>query len=73
MSNLQKESLLSQLQGLNEHELRRLLAEHLTRQKVGLYWESNSISRDAALNADVVLPRLRRAAINQRESPATKI
>ncbi|MBI5917844.1 MAG: site-specific DNA-methyltransferase [Nitrosomonadales bacterium] len=50
--------LLSQLEHLNEQQLRRLLVEHLTRQKLGLYWEANAIERDAALNADVVLPRL---------------
>ena len=49
--------LLAQLDGLNEQQLRRLLVEHLTRQKLGLYWESNLIERDAALNADIVLPR----------------
>lgn len=52
-------SLLESLQHLNAPQLRRLLVEHLTQQKVGLYWESNAIARDAALNADVVLPRLR--------------
>ncbi|MDP2433679.1 MAG: site-specific DNA-methyltransferase [Pseudomonadota bacterium] len=50
--------LLGQLEGLNEPQLRRLLVEHLTRQKLGLYWESSAIERDRALNADVVLPRL---------------
>ena len=52
-------SLLESLQHLNAPQLRRLLVEHLTQQKVGLYWESSAIARDAALNADVVLPRLR--------------
>jgi len=50
--------LLGQLEGLNEPQLRRLLVEHLTRQKLGLYWEASAIERDRALNADVVLPRL---------------
>jgi adenine-specific DNA-methyltransferase len=50
--------LLSQLAGLNAQELKRLLVEHLTKQKLGLYWESNSIKRDEALNANVVLPQL---------------
>jgi adenine-specific DNA-methyltransferase len=50
--------LLGQLEGLNEHQLRRLLVEHLTKQKLGLYWEASAIERDRALNADVVLPRL---------------
>lgn len=51
-------NLLAQLDHLNEQQLRRLLVEHLTKQKLGLYWEANAIERDAALNADVVLPRL---------------
>lgn len=50
--------LLAELQHLNAEQLRRLLVEHLTKQKLGLYWESNAIARDAALNANVVLPRL---------------
>jgi adenine-specific DNA-methyltransferase len=44
---------------LNATELRRLLIEHLTKQKLGLYWEHDAIKRDESLNADVVLPRLR--------------
>ncbi|MBX9935988.1 MAG: site-specific DNA-methyltransferase [Burkholderiaceae bacterium] len=52
-------TLLASLDHLNAQQLRRLLVEHLTQQKVGLYWESNAIERDAALHADVVLPRLR--------------
>ena len=51
-------NLLAQLDHLNEQQLRRLLVEHLTKQKLGLYWEANAIERDAALNADLVLPRL---------------
>ena len=51
-------ALRQNLQHLNAIELRRLLAEHLTRQKLGLYWESNAIERDAALNANIVLPRV---------------
>jgi adenine-specific DNA-methyltransferase len=50
--------LLSQLDDLNEQQLRRLLAEHLTRQKVGLYWEASAIERDRALNANLIFPRL---------------
>lgn len=50
--------LLAQLDHLNTQQLRRLLVEHLTRQKLGLYWEANAIERDAALNANLVLPRL---------------
>ncbi|MFW9593911.1 MAG: site-specific DNA-methyltransferase, partial [Macromonas sp.] len=51
-------TLLASLDHLNAQQLRRLLVEHLTQQKVGLYWEANAIERDAALNANVVLPRL---------------
>lgn len=51
-------TLLASLDHLNAQQLRRLLVEHLTQQKVGLYWESSAIERDAALNANVVLPRL---------------
>jgi hypothetical protein len=50
--------LLSQLNGLNEQQLRRLLVEHLTKQKLGLYSEANSIERVAALNDNLLLPRL---------------
>ena len=39
-------------------QLRRLLTEHLTQQKLGLYWENSAIERDAALNANILLPRL---------------
>ena len=55
-----KKNLLSELDSLNEHQLRRLLVEHLTKQKLGLYWESSAIARDAALNANLVFPRLNR-------------
>ena len=51
-------NLLGQLDSLNEQQLRRLLVEHLTKQKLGLYWEASAIERDRALNADIVLPRL---------------
>jgi adenine-specific DNA-methyltransferase len=50
-------NLLARLEGLGAPELRRLLVEHLTKRKLGLYWESDAIARDEALNADVVLPR----------------
>ena len=52
------DNLLEQLAHLNEQQLRRLLVEHLTQQKLGLYWEANAIERDQALNATLVLPRL---------------
>jgi adenine-specific DNA-methyltransferase len=58
MTTSKATSLLQELQGYNEHQLRRLLVDHLTQQKLGLQWESNAIERDAALNANIVLPRL---------------
>ena len=54
----QPDDLLKSLEHLSAPQLRRLLTEQLTRQKLGLYWESSAIARDAALNADIVLPRL---------------
>jgi adenine-specific DNA-methyltransferase len=51
-------SLLAQLDHLDAPQLRRLLVEHLTRRKLGLTWEADLIERDAALNANLVLPRL---------------
>jgi adenine-specific DNA-methyltransferase len=50
MAKTETTSLLAELQNLNAPQLRRLLVEHLTKQKLGLYWESNAI----ALNANVV-------------------
>ena len=46
------------LDGLSAAQLRRLLTEHLSKQKLGLYWEASAIERDTALNANIVLPRL---------------
>jgi adenine-specific DNA-methyltransferase len=54
-------SLGDDLASLNEHELRRLVVEMRSRQKLGLVWESNAIERDRSLNNDVVLPRLNAA------------
>ena len=51
-------SKLEHLDHLNAAQLRRLLVEQLTRQKLGLYWESDSLDRDRALNENVVLPRV---------------
>jgi len=53
-----KSSPFEHLKDLNAQQLYRYLVEHLTRQKLGLYWESDAIERDKALNANVVLPRL---------------
>lgn len=50
--------VLARLDGLKEHELRRLLVQYLTERKLGLRWETDLIERDAAVNADQVLPRL---------------
>jgi adenine-specific DNA-methyltransferase len=58
MASQNTNSLLEELESLNAQQLRRLLVEHLTKQKLGLYWESNAIERDNALNANLVLPRL---------------
>ncbi|CAB3681224.1 hypothetical protein R8871_02520 [Paraburkholderia graminis C4D1M] len=58
MAKQNTSDLLENLKSLNAPQLRRLLIEQLTKQKLGLYWESDAIERDAALNADVVLPRL---------------
>lgn len=55
---MENNSLLSNLEHHSAPQLRRLLTELLTRQKLGLYWESDSLERDKALNADIVLPRL---------------
>jgi adenine-specific DNA-methyltransferase len=54
------QSITDLLDGLNEQELRRLLLEQMTKQKLGLVWERNAIDDDRALNNDVVLPSLRR-------------
>lgn len=58
MKNTGKQNLLDSLGQMSAPELRRLLTEHLTRQKLGLYWERDAIEHDRALNANVVLPRL---------------
>ena len=58
MQKPEEQTLIQGLENLNEHELRRLLTLHLTRQKVGLYWERNAIEHDTALNGEAVLPRL---------------
>ena len=44
------DDLLKSLEHLTAPQLRRLLTEHLTKQKLGLYWENSAIARDAALN-----------------------
>ena len=54
----QAKDLLQSLDGLTAAQLRRMLTEHLTKQKLGLYWEASAIERDTALNANIVLPRV---------------
>ena len=54
----QPKDILKSLEHLNAAQLRRLLTDQLTRQKLGLYWEASAIERDEALNANIVLPRL---------------
>lgn len=56
MSKKQTDSISARLNGLNEQELRRLLIQQLTTQKLGLVWERDVIARDEAVNADIVLP-----------------
>lgn len=58
MSSKKHESLLAQVEKMNEQELRRVLVEHLSKKKLGLVWESSAIARDQALNSDVILPEL---------------
>ncbi len=68
------DNLLQSLEHLNAAQLRRLLTERLTQQKLGLYWESSAIERDEALNANIVLPRLVEAdshGLDQRAGPGT--
>lgn len=52
----QAKDLLQSFDGLTAPQLRRLLIDRLTQQKLGLYWEASGIKRDAALNTNVVLP-----------------
>lgn len=58
MKNTGKQNLLDSLGQMSAPALRRPLTEHLTRQKLSLYWERDAIEHDKALNANVVLPRL---------------
>lgn len=39
MTTDKNQSLLNSLEQMSATELRRVLAENLTRQKLGLYWE----------------------------------
>lgn len=46
-----KQTLLDSLGQMSATELRRVLAEHLTQQKLGLYWETKESTKDAARKA----------------------
>lgn len=54
MSSKKHESLIAQVEQMNEQELRSALVEHLSNKKLGLVWESS----DQAINSDVILPEL---------------
>lgn len=57
---MKKTKSISELvESLSHQELKRLLIEKLTTQKLGLVWEHNSIERDDSVNENVVVPRLR--------------
>ncbi len=57
---MKKTKSISELvESLSPQELKRLLIEKLTTQKLGLVWEHNSIERDDSVNENVVVPRLR--------------
>ena len=44
--------LLQTLEHLSAPQLRRMLTDHLTKQKLGLYWESRALSNEVrALNS----------------------
>lgn len=53
-----KADLLARLDTLTPQELKRYLAQELTRKKLGLVWETDLIERDQAINANIVLPVL---------------
>ena len=54
----QPKDLLQSLEGLSASQLRRLLTEQLTKQKLGLYCEASEVERDKALSTNIVLPQL---------------
>ena len=65
--------LLARLNTLKAPELRRLLVERLTQQKLGLYWESDALERDRALNANLVFPRLLPELCQNSADPAAAL
>lgn len=50
--------LQTNLDALTETELRNLLIQYKTEQKLGLYWERNQIEHDKAVNSDAVFLQL---------------
>ena len=50
--------LQTNLDSLTETELRNLLIQYKTEQKLGLYWERNQIEHDKAVNSDAVFLQL---------------
>ncbi|RIY41164.1 site-specific DNA-methyltransferase [Neopusillimonas maritima] len=59
--------LLARLDTLTPQELKRYLAQELTRKKLGLVWESDLIERDQALNSNLVFPALNEDASELNE------
>lgn len=55
------QSINELVESLSPQEIKRLLVEKLTSQRLGLVWEGDSIARDKALGSHVVLPRLDKA------------
>ena len=49
----QAKDLLQSLEGLSAPQLRRLLTDYLTKQKLGLHCEASAIKRDAAHNSNM--------------------
>lgn len=63
--------LLARLDTLTPQELKRYLAQELTRKKLGLVWESDLIERDQALNSNLVFPALNEDASELNEQGAS--
>ena len=53
-----KDEILTNLQHYTPSELKRMLVDLLTRQRVGLYWERDLIAQDRALNENNVFVEL---------------
>ncbi|MBR8369767.1 site-specific DNA-methyltransferase [Burkholderia cenocepacia] len=52
------QSINDMLDSLTPQEMKRMLVEKLTNQRLGLVWENSSIQRDKALNDAVILPAI---------------